>query len=144
MADSKFGLPNLKIGTQTWNSKFGLPNLKIGQIPSLGTTNILKGSGQQLKVQHEYLMMTRTHTPTTIAQSPTSIEYKLTILYLALLSITAVGHPLWSSVDYDQRTEQYSVTYISMIHDHCIAFHYMVIKLKIFNYCITDIINFVL
>ena len=38
MADSKFGLPNLKIGTQTWNSKFGLPNLKIGQIPSLGTT----------------------------------------------------------------------------------------------------------
>ena len=26
MADSKFGLPNLKIGTQTWNSKFGLPN----------------------------------------------------------------------------------------------------------------------
>ena len=40
MADSKFGLPNLKIGTQTWNSKFGLPNLKIGQIPSLGTTEI--------------------------------------------------------------------------------------------------------
>ena len=39
MADSKFGLPNLKIGTQTWNSKFGLPCLKIGQIPSLGTTN---------------------------------------------------------------------------------------------------------
>ena len=33
-------LPNLKIGTQTWNSKFGLPNLKIGQIPSLGTTDI--------------------------------------------------------------------------------------------------------
>ena len=28
----------IKIGTQTWNSKFGLPNLKIGQIPSLGTT----------------------------------------------------------------------------------------------------------
>ena len=41
MADSKFGLPNLKIGTQTWNSKFGLPNLKIGQIPSLGTTSII-------------------------------------------------------------------------------------------------------
>ena len=41
MADSKFGLPNLKIGTQTWNSKFGLPNLKIGQIPNLGTTYIL-------------------------------------------------------------------------------------------------------
>ena len=40
MDDSKFGLPNLKIGTQTWNSKFGLPNLKIGQIPSLSTTNI--------------------------------------------------------------------------------------------------------
>ena len=40
MADSKFGLPNLKIGTQTWNSKFGLPNLNIGQIPSLGTTSI--------------------------------------------------------------------------------------------------------
>ena len=39
MDDSKFGLPDLKIGTQTWNSKFGLPNLKIGQIPSLGTTN---------------------------------------------------------------------------------------------------------
>ena len=39
MDDSKFGLPNLKIGTQTWNSKFGLPNLKIGQIPSLGTTD---------------------------------------------------------------------------------------------------------
>ena len=38
MDDSKFGLPDLKIGTQTWNSKFGLPNLKIGQIPSLGTT----------------------------------------------------------------------------------------------------------
>ena len=35
MDDSKFGLPNLKIGAQTWNSKFGLPNLKIGQIPSL-------------------------------------------------------------------------------------------------------------
>ena len=40
MDDSKFGLPNLKIGTQTWNSKFGLPNLKIGQILSLGTTDI--------------------------------------------------------------------------------------------------------
>ena len=40
MADSKFGLPNLKICTQTWNSKFGLPNVKIGQIPSLGTTYI--------------------------------------------------------------------------------------------------------
>ena len=39
MDDSKFGLPNLKIGAQTWNSKFGLPNLKIGQIPSLGTTD---------------------------------------------------------------------------------------------------------
>ena len=38
--NSKFGLPNLKIGAQTWNSKFGLPNLKIGQIPSLGTTYI--------------------------------------------------------------------------------------------------------
>ena len=37
MADSKFGLPNLKIGAQTWNSKFGLPNLKIGQIPSFST-----------------------------------------------------------------------------------------------------------
>ena len=44
MDDSKFGLPNLKIGTQTWNSKFGLPNLKIGQIPSLGTTNTLNMS----------------------------------------------------------------------------------------------------
>ena len=42
MDDSKFGLPNLKIGAQTWNSKFGLPNLKIGQIPSLGTTYMLK------------------------------------------------------------------------------------------------------
>ena len=41
MDDSKFGLPNLKIGTQTWNSKFGLPNLKIGQILSLGTTYML-------------------------------------------------------------------------------------------------------
>ena len=41
MADSKFGLPNLKIGTQTWNSKFGLPSLKIGQISSLGTTYTL-------------------------------------------------------------------------------------------------------
>ena len=39
MDDSKFGLPNLKIGAQTWNSKFGLPNLKIGQIPSLSTTH---------------------------------------------------------------------------------------------------------
>ena len=38
MADSKFSLPNLKIGAQTWNSKFCLPNLKIGQIKSLGTT----------------------------------------------------------------------------------------------------------
>ena len=45
MDDSKFGLPNLKIGTQTWNSKFGLPNLKIGQIPSLGTTYALKLNG---------------------------------------------------------------------------------------------------
>ena len=42
MDDSKFGLPNLKIGTQTWNSKFGLPNLKIEQIPSLGTTYSIK------------------------------------------------------------------------------------------------------
>ena len=40
MDDSKFGLPNLKIGTQTWNYKFGSPNLKIGQIPSLSTTDI--------------------------------------------------------------------------------------------------------
>ena len=40
MDDSKFGLPNLKIGAQTWNSKFGLSNLKIEQIPSLGTTYI--------------------------------------------------------------------------------------------------------
>ena len=53
--------------------------------------NILKESGQQLKVQHEYLMMTRTHALTTIAQSPTSIEYRFKILYLALLPITAVG-----------------------------------------------------
>ena len=40
MADSKFGLLNLKIGAQTWNSKFDLPNLKIGQIPSLGNIYI--------------------------------------------------------------------------------------------------------
>ena len=44
MGDSKFGLPKLKIGTQTWNSKFGLPNLKIEQIPSLSTTDIPTGS----------------------------------------------------------------------------------------------------
>ena len=59
-----------------------------------GTMNILKELGQQLKVLHEYPTMTRTHAPTTIAQSLTSIEYKLKILYLALLSITAVGHLL--------------------------------------------------
>ena len=37
----KFGQANLKSGAQSWNSKFGLPNLKIGQIPSLGTTYLL-------------------------------------------------------------------------------------------------------
>ena len=73
--------------------------------------NILKESGQQLEVWHEYLMTTRTHAPTTIAQSLLSIEYRLKILYLALLSIMAVGHLLRGYVDYDLRREQYSVTY---------------------------------
>ena len=41
--------------------------------------NILKESRQQLKVRHEYLIMTRTHAPTTIAQALKSIEYKLKI-----------------------------------------------------------------
>ena len=82
---------------------------------SNGTMNILKESGQQLKVPHEYLMMNRTHALTTIAL--TSFEYRLKILYLALLSITAVGHLLWSYVDYDLRREQYSMTYE---HDYLI------------------------
>ena len=56
-------------------------------------------------------MMTRTHAPTTIAQSPTSIEYRLKLLYLALLSIVALGHLLWSYTDYNLCREQYSVTY---------------------------------
>ena len=76
------------------------------------TINILKESGQQLKVWHEYLMMTRTHAPITIAQSPTSIEYRLKILYLALLSMTAFGHLLWSYIDYDLCREQYSATHV--------------------------------
>ena len=63
--------------------------------------NILKESGKQLEVWHEYLMTTMTHAPTTIAQSPTSIEYRLKILYLTLLSIKTVGHLLWGYVDYD-------------------------------------------
>ena len=77
---------------------------------SNGTMNILKESGQQLKVRHEYLTMTKTRALKTIAQSPTSIEYRLEILYLALLSIMAVGHLLWSYIDYDLCREQYSMT----------------------------------
>ena len=72
--------------------------------------NILEESGQQLKVWHEYLTMTRTHALATIAQSPTNTEYKLKILYLALLSIMAVGQLLWGYVDYDLCREQYSMT----------------------------------
>ena len=60
--------------------------------------------------------MTRTHAPTTIAQSLTSMEYRLKILYLALLLIMAVGHLLWSYVDYDLHREKYSVTYT---YFHC-------------------------
>ena len=73
--------------------------------------NILKESVQKLEVWHEYPMTTRTHALTTIFQSPTSIEYRLKILYLALLSITAVGHLLWDYADYDLRREQYFVIY---------------------------------
>ena len=72
--------------------------------------NILKESGQQLEVWHEYLMTTRTHALTTIAQSQTSIEYRLKILYLTLLSIRAVVHLLWGYVDYDLCREQYPMT----------------------------------
>ena len=85
---------------------------------SSGTMNTLKESRQQLEVWHEYLTTTRTHTLTTIARSPTSIEYRLKILYLTLLSITAVGHLLWDYVDYDLRREQYSVTYTRGIWAH--------------------------
>ena len=72
--------------------------------------NILKESGQQLEVWHEDLMTTRTHDLTTIAQSLTSIEYRLKIIYLTLLSITAIGYLLWGYVDYDLCREQYSMT----------------------------------
>ena len=77
--------------------------------------NTLKESRQQLEVWHEYLMTTRTHAQTIIAQSLTSIEYRLKILYLTLLAITAVGHLLWSYIDYDLHREQYSVTYTFII-----------------------------
>ena len=86
-------------------------------LTSNGTMNILKVSRQQLKVWHEYPTMTRTHALTPIAQSPTSIEHKLKILYLALLSIRAVGHLLWSYIDYGLCREQYSVTYIPLSDD---------------------------
>ena len=59
-----------------------------------GTMNILKESGQQLKARHEYLTMTRTHAPTTIAQAPTSIEYKLKIFIPGII----IHNGCWSPV----------------------------------------------
>ena len=81
---------------------------------SSGTMNILKESRQQLEVWHEYLMTTRTYAQTTIAQSPTSIEYRLKTLYLAILSITAVGYLLWDYIDYNLCRKQYSMTFICL------------------------------
>ena len=43
----------------------------------------------------------------------TSIEYRLKILYLTLLSIMVVDHLLWDYVDYDLCREQYSVTHVN-------------------------------
>ena len=77
-----------------------------------GVMNIMTGSEQQLEVRHEYLMTVRTHAPTTATQTPTSTEYQFKILYLTLNSIMAVGNLLLDYVDYDTRSEQYSMTYI--------------------------------
>ena len=63
--------------------------------------NILKESGQQLKVRHEYLTATKIHAPTTIAQTLTGIGYKLKIFILDIIIQMAVGHLLWSYIDYN-------------------------------------------